>query len=306
MEHIYDVIIIGGGPGGYTAALYATRAGLDTLVLEKMAAGGQMNLTDQIDNYPGFDQGIAGYELGEKMRSGAERFGAKTKNTLVLSADLNASVKRIETSDGVFLGKTVIISTGADHRPLGVPKEADFVGRGVGYCATCDGMFFRNKTVAVVGGGNTAAGDALYLSRICKKVTLIHRRDTLRATKLYQTQLENTTNVELRYNATVTSLLGEGRISGVELTDVNTKEVSTLELDGLFISVGQLPATDLFRGHVDLDENGYIVADETTRTNIPGVYAVGDVRTKALRQVITAAADGAIAAHFAEHYLQTL
>lgn len=306
MEHIYDVIIIGGGPGGYSAALYATRAGLDTIVLEKLAAGGQMNLTDQIDNYPGFDQGIAGYELGEKMRAGAERFGAKTRNTWVLSAELQGPVKRVETSDGVFLSKTVILSTGADHKPLGVPKEADFVGRGVGYCATCDGMFFRNKTVAVVGGGNTAAGDALYLSRICQKVTLIHRRDTLRATKLYQTQLENTPNVELCYNATVTSLLGEGRISGVILTDVNTGEVSTLPLDGLFISVGQLPATELFRGQVDLDENGYVVADETTRTNIPGVYAVGDVRTKALRQVITAAADGAVAAHFAEHYLQTL
>ncbi len=303
MEHIYDVIIIGGGPGGYSAALYATRAGLDTLVLEKMAAGGQMNLTDQIDNYPGFDQGISGWELGEKMRAGAERFGAKTKSALVLSADLQAAPKRIETSGGVFFGKTVIIATGADHKPLGVPNEAEFVGRGIGYCATCDGMFFRNKTVGVVGGGNTAAGDALYLSRICQKVYLIHRRDTLRATKLYQTQLENTPNVELRYNATVKSLLGDDRISGVELTDVNTMETTALDLDGLFISVGQQPATELFRGQVDLDENGYVIADETTRTNIPGVFAVGDVRTKALRQVITAAADGAVAAHFAESYL---
>jgi thioredoxin reductase (NADPH) len=164
-------------------------------------------------------------------------------------------------------------------------------------------MFFRNKTVGVVGGGNTAAGDALYLSRICQKVYLIHRRDTLRATKLYQTQLENTSNVELRYNATVKTLLGEDRISGVELQDVNTKETATLPLDGLFISVGQNPATELFRGQVDLDANGYIVADETTCTSIPGVFAVGDVRTKALRQVITAAADGAVAAHFAENYL---
>jgi len=303
MEHIYDVIIIGGGPGGYSAALYATRAGLDTLVVEKMAAGGQMNLTDQIDNYPGFDQGISGWELGEKMRMGAERFGAKTKNALVISADLQATPKRVETSDGVFFGKTVILSTGADHKPLGVEKEADFVGRGVGYCATCDGMFYRNKTVAVVGGGNTAAGDALYLSRICQKVYLIHRRDTLRATKLYRTQLENTPNVEIRYNATVKSLLGEDRISGVKLADVTTGEISALDLDGLFISVGQNPATELFRGQVDLDANGYIIADETTCTNIPGVFAVGDVRTKSLRQVITAAADGAVAAHFAEKHL---
>lgn len=303
MEHIYDVIIVGGGPGGYSAALYATRAGLDTVVLEKMAAGGQMNLTDQIDNYPGFDEGIAGYELGSKMRAGAERFGAKTKSAVVTSVDLKATPKRIDTSAGVFYGKTVILATGADHKPLGVEKEADFVGRGVGYCATCDGMFFRNKTVGVVGGGNTAAGDALYLSRICQKVYLIHRRDTLRATKLYQSQLENTPNVELRYNATVKTLLGEERLSGVELTDANTKAVSTLALDGLFISVGQNPATELFRGQVDLDDNGYIVADETTCTGIPGVFAVGDVRTKALRQVITAAADGAVAAHFAENYL---
>ncbi|MBQ3491814.1 MAG: thioredoxin-disulfide reductase [Oscillospiraceae bacterium] len=303
MEHIYDVIIIGGGPGGYSAALYATRAGLNAVVLEKMAAGGQMNLTDQIDNYPGFDEGIAGYELGAKMRAGAERFGAKTKSALVISADLQTTPKRVETSAGTFYGKTVILATGADHRPLVVAKEADFVGRGVGYCATCDGMFFRNKVVGVVGGGNTAAGDALYLSRICQKVILIHRRDTLRATKLYRTQLENTPNVEIRYNTTVKALLGEDRISGVKLTDVNTGEISTLELDGLFISVGQNPATELFRGQVDLDENGYIVADETTCTNIPGVFAVGDVRTKALRQVITAAADGAVAAHFAENYL---
>ena len=303
MEHIYDVIIIGGGPGGYSAALYATRAGLDTLVVEKMAAGGQMNLTDQIDNYPGFNQGISGWELGEKMRVGAERFGAKTKSALVVSVDLQATPKRVETSDGVFFGKTVVISTGADHKPLGVEKEADFVGRGVGYCATCDGMFYRNKTVAVVGGGNTAAGDALYLSRICQKVILIHRRDTLRATKLYQTQLENTPNVEIRYNATVKSLLGEDRISGVKLADVTPGEISALALDGLFISVGQNPATELFRGQVDLDANGYIIADETTCTNIPGVFAVGDVRTKSLRQVITAAADGAVAAHFAEKHL---
>jgi len=237
------------------------------------------------------------------MRMGAERFGAKTKNALVISADLQATPKRVETSDGVFFGKTVILSTGADHKPLGVEKEADFVGRGVGYCATCDGMFYRNKTVAVVGGGNTAAGDALYLSRICQKVYLIHRRDTLRATKLYRTQLENTPNVEIRYNATVKSLLGEDRISGVKLADVTTGEISALDLDGLFISVGQNPATELFRGQVDLDANGYIIADETTCTNIPGVFAVGDVRTKSLRQVITAAADGAVAAHFAEKHL---
>lgn len=302
MEHIYDFIVIGGGPGGYTAALYASRAGLDTLLLEKMSAGGQMAQTTQIDNYPGFDQGVDGYELGEKMRAGAERFGAKTILAEVSSLELTGAVKRIETSEGTFLGKTVAIATGAKHKHLGVEKEEQFVGRGVAYCAACDGMFYKGKTVAVVGGGNSAVADALVLSRICKKVILIHRRDNLRATKVYHEQLLNAGNVEFRWNTTVNRLLGEQRVTGVELKDVNTGTLSELELDGVFISVGQSPATEFLKDQVALD-NGYIIADESTQTNVPGVYAVGDVRTKAVRQIVTAVSDGAVAAHFAEQHL---
>lgn len=303
MEHIYDVIVIGGGPGGYTAALYATRSGLDTLVLEKMSAGGQMAQTAQIDNYPGYDQGIIGYELGEKMQAGAKRFGAVTQWTEVLSVELTGEIKRVETDAGTFLGRTVILATGAEHKHLGLEREEDFVGKGVAYCATCDGMFYRGKTVAVVGGGNTAVGDALYLSRLCEKVILIHRRDSLRASRIYHDSLMKTENIEVRWNTTVQSLLGEDRLTGLKLKDVQTGQVSEVQADGLFVSVGQSPVTDLFKGQVELDDRGYIVADESTRTNLPGVFAVGDLRTKVLRQVITAAADGAVAAYYAEEYL---
>lgn len=305
-EHIYDVIIIGGGPAGYTAALYATRAGLETLVLEKLSAGGQMTQTTQIDNYPGYDEGIDGFLLGMKMQAGAERFGAKTKMAEVLSVELTGDIKEIETSEGTFHSRTVIIATGADHKHLGVDREEELIGSGLGYCAACDGMFYKGKTVAVVGGGNSAAADAMVLSRICEKVILIHRRDTLRATKIYHDPLMKADNIEFRWNSSVNQLLGENRLSGVELKDVNTGELSQLELDGLFVSIGRNPQTDLFRGQIELDANGYIIADESTQTNLPGVYAVGDVRTKALRQIITAASDGAVAAYYAEEYLGQL
>lgn len=303
MEHIYDMLVVGGGPGGYTAALYAARAGLDTVVLEKMSAGGQMTQTTQIDNYPGFDEGIDGFLLGEKMQAGAERFGARTELAEVSSAELSGGVKRLETSEGTFLGRTVVIASGAEHRRLGIDREEQLTGKGVAYCAACDGMFYRGKTVAVVGGGNSAAADAMLLSRICEKVILIHRRDSLRATKIYHDPLMKAENIEFRWNSTVHRLLGGERLSGLELRDVETGELSELRADGVFISVGRSPETGLFRGQLELDGGGYIAADESTRTSLPGVFAVGDVRTKALRQVITAAADGAVAAHYAEQYL---
>ena len=303
MEHIYDMIVIGGGPGGYTAALYATRAGLDTLVLEKLSAGGQMAQTTQIDNYPGFDEGIDGFALGEKMQAGAERFGAKTELAEVQAVHLSEQPKRVETSEGTFLARTVVIATGAGHRPLGIEREAQLTGQGVAYCAACDGMFFRGKTVAVVGGGNSAAADALLLSRICKKVILIHRRDSLRATKIYHDPLMQADNIEFRWNSTVEELLHEDKVTGVRLRDVNTGAETTVPCDGVFISVGRKPATELVQGQLELDRGGYVVADETTATNLPGVFAVGDVRTKLLRQVVTAVADGAVAVHMAEEYL---
>ena len=303
MEHIYDVIIIGGGPGGYTAALYAARAGLDVLVLEKLSAGGQMALTSQIDNYPGFESGVDGFELAEKMQAGAERFGAKTELAEVYSAELKDKIKKINTSEGVFLAKTVVISTGASPRELGLEKEQALVGRGVNYCAACDGMFFRGKRVAVVGGGNSAAADALLLSRICEKVTVIHRRDELRATKIYHEPLMQAENVEFAWDSVVTDLIFEDGFKGVKLKNVKTEEERELSCDGVFISVGRKPVTDFLAGQVELDAAGYIIADESGRTNIPGVFAVGDVRTKALRQIVTAVADGANASHYIDEYL---
>ena len=302
-NHVYDMIIVGGGPGGYTAAFYAARAGLDTVVLEKLSAGGQMALTHQIDNYPGFEDGIDGFYLAEKMQKQAERFGAKSEYAEVIRMDLKASPKVIETSEGIFCGKTAVLATGANPRELGIDHETELVGRGIAYCAACDGMFYRGKTVVVVGGGNSAAADALLLSRIAKKVIIVHRRDNLRATKIYHEPLMNAENVEFRWNSTVSELLYGDRLTGVRLKDVHTGEETKLVADGVFVSVGRKPATELLADQIELDKGGYIAAGETTETNIPGVYAVGDVRTKLLRQVVTAVADGAMAAHMAEEYI---
>ena len=219
MEQIYDMIVIGGGPAGYTAALYAARAGLSTLVLEKLSAGGQMALTEQIDNYPGFGDGIDGFTLGEKMQQSAERFGAVTELAEVYKASLSGKIKTLDTSEGVFQSRTVVIATGASPRPLGAPGEEALVGKGVHYCAACDGAPYRGKTVAVVGGGNSAAADALALSRIAKKVYLIHRRDSLRATKVYHEPLINAPNVEFCWNSAVSALLHESRLTGLRLQD---------------------------------------------------------------------------------------
>lgn len=299
----YDVIVIGGGPAGYTAALYTARAGLKTLVLEKLYAGGQMAQTNHIDNYPGFSEGIDGVALGMQMQAGAQRFGVETVLTEVTAVSLDADLKTIETTSGHYQSRVVIIATGADHKHLGLPEEEALTGKGVAYCAACDGMLYRGKTVAVVGGGNSAAADAALLARIAKKVYLIHRRDTLRATKIHHEPLQNTENVEFIWNSKVTQLHSNGRLTGVSVEDVNSGEARQLEVDGLFVSIGRSPATAPFASQLQLDEGGYIVADESTVTNLPGVYAVGDVRTKAVRQIVTATADGAVAAHYAEEYL---
>ena len=302
-EHIYDMIVVGGGPGGYTAALYAARAGLDTVVLEKLSAGGQMALTEQIDNYPGFEDGIDGFSLGEKMKRGTERFGVETKLTEVLSLDLSGTVKKAETSEGPLFARTIVLATGAGPRELGIEDEQELIGKGVNYCAACDGMFYKNKTVVIAGGGNTAAADALILSRICKKVIVVHRRDTLRATKIYHKPLMKAENVEFRWDSEIIELLHDEKVIGIRLRNVKTGEETTLACDGVFVSIGRKPSSELVKDQVKVDPAGYIIADESTRTNIPGVFAVGDVRTKALRQVVTAVADGATAVYYAEEYL---
>ena len=298
MEHIFDTIIIGGGPAGYTAALYAARAGLDTVLIEKMSIGGQMTLTGDIENYPGFDEGIDGITLGMKMQSGAERFGSKTVYDEVLSVDFSQNIKKVVTFGGEYLAKTVIVAVGASPKELGLEGEAALVGRGIHYCAHCDGRFYKDKTVAVVGGGNSAAADALYLSRLVKKVYLVHRRDTLRATKIYHKPLFEAENIEFLCNSQVNELIGEKKLSSVKIND------EVLELDGVFVSIGRRPATDFLKDILPLDENGYIIAGEDTKTSIPGVFVAGDVRTKKLRQVVTAVSDGAVASSEAEEHLE--
>lgn len=301
---IYDTAILGGGPAGYTAALYCARAGVRSIVLEKFSAGGQMTQTNQIDNYPGFDDGVDGFTLGEKMKKSAEKFGAETKQTEIISVDLLKTPKIIKTDSGDIIAKTVIIAMGAEHRHLGIKNEEALIGKGVGYCAACDGMLFKGKTAAIVGGGNSAASDALLLSRICKKVYLIHRRDTLRATKIYHEPLQKAENVEFKWNSEVKELVFDNKLTGIKIKNVKTDKIEEIETDALFISIGREPNTTIFKEQLSIDDSGYIEADETTKTNIPGVFAAGDIRTKYFRQIVTAASDGATAAHFVEEYLE--
>lgn len=301
--HVNDMIIIGGGPAGYTAALYAARAGLDTLVLERMIAGGQMTLTGDIENYPGYDAGIDGFTLGEKMRIGAERFGTVTGYEEVLQVDFSNNIKTVKTVSNVYQSKTVVIATGANPRKLGLESEDDLIGKGVHYCAHCDGRFYKDKTVVVVGGGNSAVADALYLSRLAERVYLIHRRDKLRATKIYHDPLMQSENIKIIWNSTVEELIRNDRVKGVKVKNKTDGGIREIACDGVFVSIGRIPATDFLKQEVRIDDKGYVVADESTRTSVDGVYAIGDVRTKSVRQIVTAVSDGAVAAYFAEEYL---
>lgn len=300
---IYDMLIIGGGPAGYTAALYAARAGLKAVVLEKGWAGGQMAVTHRIENYPGLPEGVDGTCLSRDMQRGAEQFGAKTVNEEVTRLALLENPKTAETTGGIYQGRTVILATGASARELGLPEEKALVGRGVSYCAHCDGLFYKGKTVLVAGGGNSAAGDALLLSRVAQRVLIVHRRDTMRAEKAAVEALEKADNVEFIWDTRITALLGRDRLTGVAVENLKTREKRDIICQGLFVSIGRRPASDLVAGQLNLDEQGYVVAGENTKTNIAGVYAAGDVRAKELRQIVTATADGASAVHQAELFL---
>lgn len=303
----YDVIVVGGGPAGYTAALYCARAALSTLVLEAMAPGGQMGTTDQIDNYPGFADGVNGFELAMNMQKQAERFGAVSTFAQVSSMELEGAEKKIHTEDGnTYMGKAVILALGASPRELGLPEEQSLRGRGVSYCATCDGMFYKDKTVVVVGGGDTAAADTVFLSKICQKIYLVHRRDTLRASKAYLHPLEACENVEFVWDSEVKKILADGKVTGVCIKNKKTGEKREIACDGVFVAVGNIPNTTLVADSIALTPNGYIDAGETTETNLPGVFAAGDVRQKVLRQVVTAVSDGAVASHMAEEYLNKI
>lgn len=308
---IYDIAIIGGGPAGYTAALYSGRAGYTSVVIEKMAPGGQMAITSNVENYPGFPA-VDGFELAQKMLEGAERFGAESLFGEVTDVRLEGEKKRVAVDgadiasdgDSVIEARAVILATGASPRKLSIPGELEYEGRGVSYCATCDGMFFKGKTVVVAGGGDTAFEDALYLSNICEKVYLVHRREEFRAAASMVKRLKQKENVEFVLNALAKEITGEnGKVSALVYTDKTSGEQRELPTSAVFVAVGRTPDTALFKDAVKTDESGYVIADETCRTSVEGVFAAGDVRTKPLRQIVTACADGATAIKYAEEWL---
>ncbi len=304
---IYDLIIIGAGPAGLSAAIYAMRAQLNTLVLEKeYMSGGQMLNTHEVDNYPGLP-GVGGFELGMKFQEHAKQLGAQFVNVEVRHIGLEdgGRVKVLYTEDKEFRARAVVLAMGAKQRKLGVPGEQELTGMGVSYCATCDGAFFKNQTVAVVGGGDVAAEDAIFLSRICEKIYVIHRRDTLRAAKLLQENLKNTGNVEFLWNTQVREIQGEDHVECVRLYNNKTGEERVLDLDGVFIAAGTLPNTVIVNEMLQLDENGYIIASEDGVTSSPGIFAAGDIRTKHLRQIATAVSDGANVISSVEMYLSS-
>lgn len=303
----YDLAVIGAGPAGLACGLYAARAGLDVAVFERISPGGQLAQTERIENYPGFANGTGGFDLAWSMKEQADSFGVKTVSEEVTSVDFSGPQKVLATAFGSYEARAVVVASGARPRKLGIARESELAGHGVSYCATCDGNFFRGKTVAVAGGGNTAAADALYLSRICEKVYLVHRRDSLRATAVYHDRLAALPNVEFVWDSVVHELNEEaGALSSIGVENAKTGERRVLDVAGLFVAIGTVPNTEFLGGALKTDASGYIVADETGKTNVPGVYAAGDVRTKFLRQVVTAVSDGATCAEEAAEYLAAL
>lgn len=300
---MYDVVIVGGGPAGLTAAIYAARARLSTIVIEKLFPGGQLIISTLIENYPGFATGISGPELAAQMREQAEKFGMETILAEVESADLSGDIKRINTNEGPIEGWTVILATGAGPRKLGIPGEQEFLGRGVSYCATCDGALFKGKRLAVIGGGDTAVEDSLFLTKFSSDLTIIHRRDQFRAQKIIQERAFANPSINVMWDTVVNEIQGNRGVDKLVLRNVKTKKTSELPIDGVFVLIGQEPDVRFCNGQIKCDESGYVEADEYMQTKIPGVYAIGDVRRKSLRQIVTACADGAIAATMVEKYL---
>lgn len=301
--HTYDLTILGAGPAGLTAAIYAGRAGLTTAVLTGPATGGQLSNTNHIENFPGFPDGIEGSELARRFRLQAERFGAEIVQDLATEVDFSNSRLAVRTGRQVYEGRTVIVATGAVPRRLGVPGEARLFGRGVSTCATCDGFFYQDKRVVVVGGGDSALDEGMFLTRFAREVVVIHRRDELRATKIYQDRAFASPKMTFVWNSVVKEILGEKTVAGVRVLNGKDDKTEVIEADGVFIYVGMVPQTDLFVDQIALDDGGYIVTDERQRTNVPGVFAAGDVQNPRFRQVVSAAADGANAAMEAERFL---
>lgn len=301
---MYDIIIIGSGPAGLSAAIYAQRACLDTIVIEKNGiSGGQVLNTWEVDNYPGFP-GVTGFELSRQFREHANKLGARVVQDEVVQVELSGNVKKVVCEEETYEARCVILASGAHHRTLEVPGEEELRGAGVSYCATCDGAFFRGRTVAVVGGGDAALEDAIFLARMCEKVYIVHRRDKLRGAKRLQERLQALENIEFVWNSETVAIEGNAQVEALRLRQTKTGEERRLDVDGVFIAVGIAPESELYAGQLELDEQGYIRADESGQTSVPGVFAAGDVRTKALRQILTAASDGANCVAFAERYLQ--
>ena len=301
---MYDIIIIGSGPAGLSAAIYAQRACLDTIVIEKNGiSGGQVLNTWEVDNYPGFP-GVTGFELSRQFREHANKLGARVVQDEVVQVELSGNVKKVVCEEETYEARCVILASGAHHRTLEVPGEEELRGAGVSYCATCDGAFFRGRTVAVVGGGDAALEDAIFLARMCEKVYIVHRRDKLRGAKRLQERLQALENIEFVWNSETVAIEGNAQGEALRLRQTKTGEERRLDVDGVFIAVGIAPESELYAGQLELDEQGYIRADESGQTSVPGVFAAGDVRTKALRQILTAASDGANCVASAERYLQ--
>ncbi|MHB8927604.1 MAG: thioredoxin-disulfide reductase [Bacillota bacterium] len=303
-EKVYDVLIIGGGPAGLTAALYAARSRLKTVVLERGMAGGQAATTHKIENYPGFPDGILGPDLGQALEQQATNFGAEFVQTEIEGVDLSGDLKTVKAYEGEYKGRTLILATGADPKKLGVKGEEELRGRGVSYCATCDGAFFKDQEVIVVGGGDAAVEEALFLTRFAKKVSIVHRRDQLRAAPVIQERAKANEKVAFIWDSVIDEIKGEKHVEGVVVKNVKTGETKTVPAAGIFIYVGLVPNTALLKGQVGLDPQGYILAGEDTMTSKPGVFAAGDCRKKPLRQVVTAVSDGAVAAMAATKNLE--
>jgi thioredoxin reductase (NADPH) len=306
MEKLYDIIIIGSGPAGYTAAIYAARANLSVLMLQGYQVGGQLMLTSDVENYPGFEEGILGPPMMEKFEAQARRFGTEVIPEDVISIDFNKRPFKVTTDSGQYQARAIIISTGASAKWLGLPSEQRLQGRGVSACATCDGFFFKKKDVAVIGGGDTAMEEATFLTRYANHVTVIHRRDKFRASKIMQDRAFKNPKISVIWDTEITEVLGENEVTGLRLHNVKTGEESTLPVQGFFLAIGHQPNTDLFKGILDMDKVGYIVPVEHTMTNIPGVFAAGDVTDHRYRQAVTAAGDGCRAAIDAERWLEGL
>jgi thioredoxin reductase (NADPH) len=302
----YDVIIIGGGPAGLSAGIYAARSRLKSLLVEKGAVGGQIINAELVENYPGFTEGISGIDLTEAMHKQAEKFGLATLLAVVTGVKLAATRKTVETSGGEYTGKALIIAGGSERQKLGVPGEAEYTGKGVSYCATCDGAFFKDKPVVVVGGGNAAITEALELTKFASEITVIHRRDELRATKILQEKAFAEPKIKILWDSVVDEISGDTFVDKVKVSNIKTKKKSTLDVAGVFMSVGFKPSTDYLKGALELDKNNAIITDDKMATSVPGVFAAGDIRSGSIRQVIAAAGDGSIAAIYAERYITGL